>query len=373
MRSCGARTAGLVLGLAGWGLYALLELRHFYDTAVRVSPTQRVVRQVKELRLPRLYFCPADRGRAQGFKWHSFECLLTYKADHTSCPARLQEYRDRTPDQFRGQRPGDKGGECLEFGTHMIGVRQEWSAAWNEITLRAAFIPPKDQGVANALQEVELGYLPAEWMIGSRSSTVQRFYYPMLRVPIFFLDRGAQGFGVATRAYLGKEVDRGRANAGRYWYTYGAMQLAVENATMPPQSFMGASFSEPARVGVVHVVITLEDFVEYDFLVVSALFPFLGILGQIAGVGALVGVLVARQKGSSRGSKCADASGGPSGADVAGSSGFSADYEEAAGSERAEEEQSLLGAEAPKERARKHDDETASQALLGGEAGGDGL
>jgi len=250
----------------------------------------------------------------------------------------------------------------------MIGVREEYSAAWNEITMRASFRPARAVGAANALQEVELGYLPAEWVIGSREATVERSYYPLLRVPVFFLDTGSQGFGVATRAYLAKEVDRGRRYAGRYWYTYSAMQLAVENATMPPQSFVGAGLRPEGRVGVVHVVITLEDFEEYDFQVISPFFPFLGVLGQVAGIGALLWLLMDLRQRGGRAAKVSGLEGG--------SNGFSSSYGEVSTREPAEEEEAeaLLGTEAPrKDRASRGEEASSGQALLGGEPGGDGL
>jgi len=368
--------------LAGLAFYACLQLRHFYDTAVLVPPTQRRVRDVQELRLPRLYFCPADRGRVVDFRWRSFECLLTYKDDHTTCPARIQGYRGRTPSEFAGHSDGEKGGECLEFGTHMIGVRREQSAAWNEISLRAAFDPGPGTGMPNALREVELGYLPASWSLGSGEQALERFYYPLLRVPVFFVDASTSGDGglraphplpqgVATRTYLGKEVDRGRTHAGRYWYTYGAMQLAVENVTMPAQNFMGADLSAKSRVGVVHVVVTLEDFEEFDFQVVSPFFPFMGLIGQLAGVGALLLWALTGRAVRLRAPKSA-----PDGSGPAASSGFSPDSvkdEEAAGlDEDGEEDQALLGTEAPKRRGRKGDEKGPGQSLLGTE-GGDGL
>jgi hypothetical protein len=187
-----------LLALTGWVCYVGLTMQHFYDTAVLTPQTQRVTRNVKELRLPRLYFCPADRGHMDGFEWASFECTLSYKDERRSCPGRLQSFQGRTPRSFKGSSgkramgdgPGEmgesQGGQCLEFGTHRIGVREEWSAAWNEITLRAAFTPADTTGISDALWEVELGYLPVEWEMGMKSSTVERYYYPLLRVPFFF-------------------------------------------------------------------------------------------------------------------------------------------------------------------------------------------
>lgn len=283
----GTRKGAVALGCFLWLVYATLEFRHLYNTAISVPPTQRVVRNVEELWLPHLYFCPADRGRIKGFQWYSYECLLTYKDDRKSCPAWLQYYGGRTPESFKNG--GNFTGEsCLEFGTHMIGVRKEWSAAWNEITLRAAFSASTDVDLSNNLQEVELGYLPVEWDVGTRESSAQRYYYPLLRVPIFHITPPGRPQGVATRSFIAKEEDRGILRAGRYWYTYGTMQISVLNASLPVQSFEGAAYIPSGRVGVVHVVLTLEDFKEFDFQVVSCFFPLLRVIGEVAGVAALL-------------------------------------------------------------------------------------
>lgn len=334
----------LALGLALWLCYVLALLRHFYDSAIRVPQTQRVARDVAELQLPRLYFCPADRGHMEGFRWASFECQLSFKDEHRTCPARLQAFKGRTPEQFRGKLSGqrailsegeapqeseEQGGECLEFGTHSIGVRREWSAAWNEVTLRAAFHPPSTVGYGDSLQEVELGYLPVVWAL-DEASPPEHFYYPLLRVPFFF-NQGVQyapGMtpgpinGVSTRMFLGREVDKGLTAAGESWYSYGAMQLAVTNASTPQSHFVGSpDESLERRLGVVHIVITLEDFEEFDFVVASAFHPLLAVVGQAAGLGALLAVMLL---GTRRGGSTShdldsfkDPSGGPEYARVA--------------------------------------------------------
>lgn len=380
MRLCSkVSNFGLAIGASFWLFYSVVELQHFYDTAVKVPPTQRVAREVSELRLPTLYFCPADRGRAKGFQWHSFECKLSYREEHRSCPARLQAYRGRTPEEFRGTPGGDglakanaKGGECLEFGTHMIGVREEYSAAWNEVTLRAAFHPPSVEGLENALQEVELGYLPVEWEVGQHDTTTERYYYPLLRVPFFFLSQNGYEPGVATRVFLAKEVDRGLSAAGKYWYTYGAMQIAVVNASTPEQSFAGAPYLPPQKLlGVVHIVITLEDFELFTFQVISGFFPLMATLGQIAGVGALVAFILTgprirtgKNKSDDAGQSCSSPTGGPEYARVS-----APDDDDGSG----EEQQALLGTEAKRESRSRSEDRMAGQALLGTEEGMDGL
>jgi len=340
---------GTALALTGWLCYVGLSLQHFYDTTVRTPQTTRVPRMMREVRLPRLYFCPADRGHMSGFQWASFQCTLSYKDEHRSCFGRLESFRGRTPQEFQGtlgkrqmgEGPGENGeqpgGQCLEFSTHKIGVREEWSAAWNEITLRAAFHPPQTAGFNDAFQEVELGYVPEEWEMGMKSSTVQRYYYPLLRVPFFYNHReevasGKSNWptpGVATRMYLRRKVDEGRSMraqskvnmVGEYWRAYDPMQIAVVNSSTPPETFEpeGSDFLQQ-RLGVVHIVITLEDFEEFDYEVVSGFFPLMGVIGQIAGVGALLALAMPGKRKSVAASggqeelaegQVADPSGGP--------------------------------------------------------------
>jgi len=310
----GTRIPGLSLALAfsGWLCYVGLVLEHWYDSSVRVPQTQRIAREVKELRLPKLYFCPADRGRMKGFQWASYETKLAYKDQHTGeVKARLKAFKGRTPEEFRGKLgkrevgEGDgedgeeQGGQCLEFDTDNVGVREEWSAAWNNVILRAAFHAPDIEGVSDALQEVELGYMPVEWERGTDARPTG-YYYPLLRVPYFFNNLVSYGQdpaiatppptpGVATRMYVAREIDKGLSMAGKFWYAYGAMQIAVVNSSTPHSSIAGAPYGMMnRRLGIVHVVLTLEDFEEFDFKVVSGFFPFLGMLGQIAGMAAFM-------------------------------------------------------------------------------------
>jgi len=388
MGLCGSHRGGLAIGAGLLFLYVCLEWQHIYETALRVPPTQRVVRDASQLRLPTLYFCPADRSRSKGvFEWNSYDCLLSYKTDHTTCPAKLQNYEGQSPsvlhDGVKGSGAG-AGGQCLEFGTHMIGVKEEHSAAWNEITLRASFHPPEDTHMANVLQEVELGYLPAEWQRGMRGSSEDEYYYPLLRVPIFYATQGANAVGVATRTFISKEVDRGLKKAGRYWYTYGAMQIAVENATLPKQHLVAAGQAGSGKrpLGVVHVVITLEDFQEFDFQVVSAFFPMLGTLGEVAGVAALLAWLCVgprasggRSQGHERGGGGdeAGAGGGSIGSTGAGVGGLRGDYDHMDGEEDEEEGVALLATEATGDKRGPVAERTTSKALLGSEVGTDGL
>lgn len=288
LRSVRTNASTIACGIALWLLFVLLELHHLCLTE---PPTQHVERDLDLLRLPPLYFCPTNTS----LKWHSFECLLSFKDDRNNCPVRLQFYRGLTPTYFQGH-GGDGHAACLEFGTHMIGVRAEWSAAWNEITLRASFELEEGPGRADALQEVELGYLPSEWQIGARSSSLNRYYYPLLRVPMFFLTPPSRGPGVATRTYLAEEFDRSLAEIGQYFYTYGGIQIPITHASMPIQGFFVDDVhvvdwlvnDTGRRFGVVHVIITLEEFQAFEFRETTRFFPLLKAVGSITGVGALL-------------------------------------------------------------------------------------
>lgn len=374
-----------VLGVALWLFYSGLQVSHLYDTAIRVPPTQRVARDIAELRLPRIYFCPADRGRMNGIRWQAFECKLSYKEEQRTCPGRLLAYYGREPEEFKNNVTADgspqaPGGVCLEFGTHYVGVREEWSSAWNEVTLRGSFLLPPATA-DDALQEVELGYAPEEWEIGNRKATVSKYYYPLLRVPFFFLQSlpgPSPSLGVATRAFLGREVDRGLTTAGKYWFTYGAMRIDVQNATQPMQSFREQPWQPQQRLGVVHVVLTLEDFEEFDFQVVSCFFPLLATLGQIAGVGALMAFFVARPSRRSSAPRSAREEAEPPEAESCEGPGGGPQYTRVAAPEEdegsGEEAQALLGSAAARDRERgRAEDRLASQALLGTEEGLDGL
>jgi len=243
--------------------------------------------------------------------------------------------------------------------------------------LRAAFEPAATFGVADALQEVELGYLPVEWELGGRHTTVEKYYYPLLRVPFFYNSReeyapqeGVPALptpGVATRMFIAREIDRGLAMAGKFWYAYGAMQLAVVNISTPQQSFVGAPYSSlQRRLGIVHIVLTLEDFEEFDFKVISGFFPFLGVLGQIFGTGAFM-VLVFMSPRRPAGASDDDEERPPREPKYA---RVSPD-DDGSG----EEAQALLGGSesSPNSRIAEGKDRGSSQTLLSTEEGADGL
>merc|ERR1712039_35815 len=113
-----------------------------------------------------------------------------------------------------------------------------------------------------------------------------------------------------------------------------------------------------------HVVITLEDFEEFEFQTGSSFFPFMGVLGEIAGVGALLAwFLVGTGRISSKASrgrlKDVNAE------DTARSGG---DTERVAAGENSDEEQALLGTQSAREDRKSWNtkaEASSGQALLG--------
>lgn len=293
------------LGLATFILYTWVQLRVFWETSVKVPRYRRVPRELAEIRLPALYFCPADRGRANALRWHSFDCTLSFRSQQRNCSAFVRQYRGEAPDEFRGA-PGGRGGECVEFGTHAVDVVREFSASWNEIVLRASFFTETGPTTPDALREVELGYLEEEWRPGMREGTLDRFYYPLLRLPFYNLGKG--GSGAATRTFMAEEMQRDLHGVDRYWYAYGTTQLQVENPSLPsggvfPTSALdeepaavsttlphtvSAAWTGTGHVGVAHAVLTLEDFTEFVYDREALIIPFLSVFGEIAGVGSVV-------------------------------------------------------------------------------------
>jgi len=261
---------------------------------------RRTSRDVSHMRLPNFYLCPADRSKTTPVRWRTFDCKVTYKGEKAKCDANLDVYKGKEPGDLDGRRHGK--GACIEFSTHDIMVMAEYSAAWNEVTLRATFDPASmfdPTAYTDVLQEVELGYRPAERETDER---LDRYYYPLLRVPIFYVGPGLAAAGVATRAFLGKEVDRMPDITGKYWYTYGAMQVPLLNASTPRQilvDHVGAiAMPQNAISGLVHVVLTIEDFETYGFEAVPFMVPLIKTLGEIAGVGALLALAIFHCQGS---------------------------------------------------------------------------
>jgi len=302
LSDCCRRQVAVVIGSILWMGYAALQLRHLYISAVRVPHMERRAREKDSFVLPRLYICPADRGRGGGtvHNWLSYQCDLHFRRNHTSCNARLVHYSGRSPETFKA----DDGGpvqECLEFKTDSAILKQEYDAAWNEIVLRAAFQPGKCASHSDCLQEVELGYQEQEWTPSLENVSIDKYYYPLRRVPFFDFSR-AHPDAVATRMFLSLEVDKGLRFAGRYWSTYGSSQIEVSNASIPEQEFFKQraaqnpllSAKKVGSVGVVHIILTMEDFEEFKYEVVSSVFPLLGVLGEIAGCGAMMAWLVLR-------------------------------------------------------------------------------
>mmetsp|Transcript_37562 Transcript_37562/g.70029 ORF Transcript_37562/g.70029 Transcript_37562/m.70029 type:complete len:378 (+) Transcript_37562:73-1206(+) len=273
-------------------IYVTVLLVRFEDM-LTAPPTQRVMRDISVVRLPRLFFCPADRYRQAGVIWNSYECSLSYKMEVGQCGARVQHFGGEEPQDFRhGANWSDS---CLEFATHRIGVKQEWSAAWNEITLKAAFLQPAHLDTQlDVIQEMELGYLPKEWEVGAEPSTIEHLYSPLLRVPIYQPASYSEPTrGVATRLFLAEVEDHGRHAAGDFWYTYGATTVPVENATVPeidfgfPHEHGEWVKAAGSRRGVAHIVITLEDFTKYEYRVQPVIYPLLSLFSQVSGVVAL--------------------------------------------------------------------------------------
>lgn len=172
---------------------------------IEAPQTRRVVRDMRKYRLPNFYFCPADRTRQTGraFRWKSFDCHVTYKSQRAVCLGETKLYEGESPDEFEAD-GSDAGGSCLEMFTNDISIKREWTAAWNEITMRVAFFSEMEG--ENALQEIEVGYRPVEWKSGPHGWR-DRYYYPLLRVPAFAIDASAVPTGMAVRAYLQEEID----------------------------------------------------------------------------------------------------------------------------------------------------------------------
>lgn len=270
-------------------IYFTVLLVRFEDTLI-APPTQRVARDISVVRLPRLYFCPANRYKQARLIWNSYECALSYKTERDICNARIQPYGGEEPQAFL--QGANWSSACLEFGTHKIGVKQEQSAAWNEISLKAAFLLPAHGLQEDIFEEIELGYLPKEWEVGEKPTTIEHYYAPLIRVPLFKPTATSEpGPGVVTRMYLAEVEDHGRHEAGDYWYVYGTSTISVSNATVPHQSFLHEPGewvrAESSRRAIAHLVITLEDFTKYEYRVQPVIYPLLSLFSQVSGVAAL--------------------------------------------------------------------------------------
>mmetsp|Transcript_31438 Transcript_31438/g.57100 ORF Transcript_31438/g.57100 Transcript_31438/m.57100 type:complete len:360 (-) Transcript_31438:103-1182(-) len=279
------------LALFIWACYTMTMIFHL-QKMIEAPQTRRVVRDMTKYRLPNFYFCPADRTQESGraFSWKSFDCHVTYKRQRAECSGQTRPYEGDSPDEFKAD-GRDAGGSCLELFTHDISIKQEWTAAWNEITMRVAFF--SDMEGENALQEVEVGYRPVEWQTGPNGWR-DRYYYPLLRVPAFTIDVPANPVGMAVRAYLQEEIDHEVQGSGRYWYTYGGMQVPVLNVSVPRTPIIPIENSVRGRLRIAHIVLTIEDFEMYGVEEVSYFYPMLGIVGEIAGFSALLALLCRR-------------------------------------------------------------------------------
>eukprot|EP00427_Karlodinium_veneficum_P061473 CAMPEP_0169374270 /NCGR_PEP_ID=MMETSP1017-20121227/37444_1 /TAXON_ID=342587 /ORGANISM="Karlodinium micrum, Strain CCMP2283" /LENGTH=121 /DNA_ID=CAMNT_0009473029 /DNA_START=53 /DNA_END=414 /DNA_ORIENTATION=+ len=103
---------------------------------------------------------------------------------------------------------------------------------------------------------------------------------------------------------------------GRYWLTYGAMQIPVVNVSKPGRAFGGAGFPPMSfdpllpTIGIAHVVLTVEDFSLYTSEEVPFVIPLAKTLGEIMGVAAFFTWTMFRCRGV--GSKPADDEGSDS-------------------------------------------------------------
>lgn len=281
------RKSCYLLALFAWALYTLAMVGHL-QRLIEAPQTRRVIRDIRKYRLPNFYFCPADRTKTSGapFSWSSFDCRVTYKEQSARCAGEVRPFQGDSPEDFKAD-GNDAGGSCLELYTHDVSIKQEWSAAWNEITMRVAFV--SELKGEDLLQEVELGYRPLEWQTGPHGWK-DRYYYPLLRVPAFTPD--AVGTGMAVRSYLQEEVDHELQGSGKYWYTYGAVQVPVLNASRPQEALYSPLLSAVnGRTQIAHVVLTIEDFEMYGTEEVPYFFTMLGMVGQIAGFSAFLAVM----------------------------------------------------------------------------------
>jgi len=241
--------------------------------------------------LPKFYMCPADRAKMKPVRWKSYECDVKYRKEKVACNGKTEPYKGEYPDDLDGRKHGQ--GSCLEFLTHDIEVMEEWESSWNEVVLRASFVPGDllvTDEMSDVLEEVEIGYRIVERE--DYRKRADRYYYPLMRVPIFYAGSDLPKTGVATRTFLGLEVDHLENIKGRYWFTYGNMQVPVLNATIPKNHIdarmMRHDGSDSIVSGVVHVILTIEDFEKFGTEAVPFSISFMRTLGEIAGFGALV-------------------------------------------------------------------------------------
>eukprot|EP00928_Gymnodinium_smaydae_P048815 TRINITY_DN32695_c0_g1_i1.p1 TRINITY_DN32695_c0_g1~~TRINITY_DN32695_c0_g1_i1.p1 ORF type:complete len:348 (+),score=43.61 TRINITY_DN32695_c0_g1_i1:30-1046(+) len=286
--------------VALWCAFAVVRLRHFYATAVLNPKYERIKRDADRVRLPRFYFCPADRGVNRLIHWYSFECDFSYREENTECPATVKYFHGREPSDFEERKRDENDGDCLEFGTHNISAPAEWDVGWSELTLRASFLLPRSSLQDNLLKEIELGYFAEEFDIGRRKRKAARYYWRLLRVPYFVMPSSAPAApGMSTRAFFMQDFYRSLHYETDNWMTYGALPIHVDRETLPRQLVPGVAGGSPEELmGVVHVKLTLDDWVQYDVHVESALYPLLELFGALAGVAAFLWLFVAWRSGS---------------------------------------------------------------------------
>lgn len=279
------------------GVYMIIQI--FRIQAATQGTWQRSWRDLSRVRLPNLYLCPAGAAKRDALvRWAAYNCSLRYRKEQKSCYAQERSY-DGYPEDF-----GMGSGRCLEFLSSNLLIGQEWTPAWNELTLYAAW--EELTGKVNDLQEVELGYRPSEWEL-EEPADKDRFYYPILRLPTFELPLTKPADGVATRAFLGEEKDMGRRYAGKYWYVYGSTFPVMRNPSLPSQRLVGPSSIDnvdigapgergPVKVVAARIILTLEDFALYieEYVQQPLIYPLVAVIGELAGVATLLLALTHR-------------------------------------------------------------------------------
>lgn len=275
-------------------VYVIIQI--FRINADTRGTWERSARDLSNVRLPNLYLCPAGAEKRDALvRWALYNCSLRYRKEHVPCHARERSY-DGYPEDF-----GLGSGRCLEFLSSNLMIGEEWTPAWNELTLYAAW--EEQAGQTNDLQEVELGYRPIEWELDN-SADKDRFYYPMLRIPTFDFPVSGPSTGVATRVFLGEEKDVGRRYAGKYWYTYDSTFPVIKKPSLPstaldhvyPQTIGAENPNGPVKVVAAKVILTLEEFSLFltEYTQQPVIYSLVAVMGELAGVATLLLALTHR-------------------------------------------------------------------------------
>ena len=97
-------------------IYFTVLLVRFEDTLI-APPTQRVARDISVVRLPRLYFCPANRYKQARLIWNSYECSFDWKSELARVLLLF----------FSSE---DAGGIHIKYGWFVLG---EWGVIFRDI------------------------------------------------------------------------------------------------------------------------------------------------------------------------------------------------------------------------------------------------